>query len=100
MNKEITDLFYRFVHATEDTDWKEIIMDLCEICDRENSPFSLNAKKGIMYWSWIIFGTQCNKCHDRKAYYWLLDYAKAWLNKGPLPQFYEGCFIGDCDGKV
>ena len=100
MNKEINDLFYRYINANEDTDWKEIIFNLCNICDKENSPFSKNAKKGITYWSWMVFGTQCNKCNDKKAFYWLHDFAKAWLNNNSyLPEFDESCFVGNCDGK-
>jgi len=96
---KINKLFKRIINATEDTDWKDIILDICEICDEPNSPFSLNAKKGFTYWSWVIFGTQCGKCGDEKAYYWLNEYAKAWINKRPLPEFHEGCFIGNCDGR-
>ena len=35
-----------------------------------------------------------NVINDKKAYFWLVDFARAWINKGSLPEFHEDCFIG------
>lgn len=93
---EIRDIFNLYLTDPDgEGDWKETVLNLMEIADSDESPFSLDAKFGFFYMSNVVFYIVCRKCYDRKAYDWLDNFAKAWLEGSKLPEFPRYCWVNE-----
>lgn len=75
--------------------WKHIVMDLQMISNSSCSPFTDDAKSGFNYLGEVVYNTICDKCHDEKAFVWLKEFAKAWLDSTALPKFPMLCFFSE-----
>lgn len=75
--------------------WKHIVMNLQEISNSTNSPFDQNAREGFNYLGSVVYHTVCDKCHDEKAFVWLKQFAKSWLDTTELPKFPTSCFFSE-----
>jgi hypothetical protein len=77
------------------SDWKHYVIDLQEISNSIDNPFDKNAIEGFNYLAEVIYHTVCDKCHDKKAFVWFKQFAKAWLDSAELPKFPSLCFFSE-----
>lgn len=95
-----TKLYEIFEKINSDPDkypssWKNYVMTLQEISNSIDNPFDKNAREGFNYLAEVIYHTVCDKCHDEKAFIWLKQFAKAWLDSTELPKFSSLCFFSE-----
>jgi hypothetical protein len=93
-------LYEIFEKISSDTDkypscWKYCVMDLQEISNSIDTSFDKNAREGFNYLGQVVYTTVCDKCHDEKAFIWLKQFAKAWLDSTELPKFPTLCFFSE-----
>lgn len=77
------------------SEWKHCVMDLQEISNSIDNPFDINAREGFNYLGQVVYTTICDKCHDEKAFVWLKEFAKAWIDSDKLPKFPTSCFFSE-----
>ncbi len=77
------------------SDWKHSVMYLQTISNSRDTPFTNDAREGFNYLGEVVFNTICDKCHDEKAFIWLKEFAKAWIDNTELPKFPTLCFFSE-----
>lgn len=95
---KIQELFKRCICNPNEiypSNWKYIVLKLQTISNLGTKPFSDDARSGFNYLGAVIYNTICDKCHDKKAFIWLKEFAQAWLDKEELPKFPTSCFFNE-----
>lgn len=77
------------------SNWKHNVLDLQTISNSRDNPFTENARGGFNYLGQVVFCRICDKCGDEKAFVWLKEFAKAWLDAVELPTFPTSCFFSE-----
>lgn len=98
LNTEINKLFEHCISEPNElypSNWKHIVLELQQISNSNYSPFDNNARNGFNYLGAVVYNTVCNKCHDKKAFIWFKDFAKAWLENTSLPEFPKSCWFSE-----
>lgn len=91
----VKELFESY-NGYEISNWKHIVMELAHIANTTNI-FTINARSGFGYLNAVVYNEMCRKCHDEKAFQWLMNFSKAWLNRESLPLFNGRCWTEECE---
>lgn len=91
----IDSLFYDYLN-NKDANWKHIVSELYSLTEK-TIILSQNARNGLYYLNGVIYNQLCSKCDDTKAFKWLANFSKAWLEKKELPLFDKSCWEESCE---
>ena len=104
LNQTIRNIFEIWIGDTSKYDdygdhgWKSMMIDLYDLCYAKGCPFSDDACFGFRYLQETIYFTICKKCGDEKAFSWLNEYARRWLEGSTdFPPFPRECYYGKCE---